>query len=275
MVERAADGRATGPARRVSDVLHDRLRAEILAGDLTPGDAMSSERALAERHGVNRHAVREALKRLEQAGLVRITQGGATRVQDWRETGGLDLLLDLVRDAGAEAGPPAEVVRSVLELRALIGVDAARRFVARADDGARRYVASLVDAVAAAVDAGGAPGPMSREGAAVDRTAAGGSAPAAADGAGPGASGTVPSASVVAAYEDLWRAIVAGAGNVAYRLMLNSLNQAVAAFPDLAAALAPDDAGALRALAAAVRDGDADGASALVAAQLEGDVPAA
>lgn len=243
MTDGVVAGRTTGQARRVSDVLHDRLRAEILSGELEAGDAVSSERALAERHGVNRHAVREALKRLQQSGLIRITQGGATRVLDWREHGGLDLLLDLVSgSSGASpAGPPAEVVRSVLELRALIGVDAARRFVAHAEGADRARVARLVDAVAMAVESEGAGGP---------RVAA-----------------------VSAAYEDLWREIVAGAGNVAYRLMLNSLNNAVAAFPELAAALAPDDPAALRALADAVRAGDAASASALVAAQLQGDVP--
>lgn len=246
MTDGAANGTRGGQARRVSDVLHDRLRAEILAGELAAGDAVSSERALAERHGVNRHAVREALKRLEQAGLVRITQGGATRVQDWREHGGLDLLLDLVRDAGAPAGgPPAEVVRSVLELRALIGVDAARRFVERAEPADRVRVAGLVEEVASAIDR------------------------AAAD--GDGGTGV---AAVAAAYEELWRTVVAGAGNVAYRLMLNSLNVAVAQFPELAAALAPADAAAIRALAAAIRDGVAGDAAALVAAQLQADVPA-
>ena len=38
--------------------------------------------------------MREALKRLQQAGLVSISQGGATRVRDWRHHGGLELLLE-------------------------------------------------------------------------------------------------------------------------------------------------------------------------------------
>ena len=43
--------------------------------------------------------MREALKRLQQAGLVSISQGGATRVRDWRRHGGLELLLDLAPTA--------------------------------------------------------------------------------------------------------------------------------------------------------------------------------
>ena len=64
---------------------------------------MPSERTLAEELGVNRHAVREALKRLQQAGLIRIAQGGATRVLDWRQSGGLEVLLDLMNAAGGAA----------------------------------------------------------------------------------------------------------------------------------------------------------------------------
>lgn len=229
---------AARPTRRVSDAIHETLRADIIEGRLAPGDALPSERTLAERHGVNRHAIREALKRLEQAGLVRIAQGGATRVQDWREHGGMDLLLDLVRGGDAAGAPPHEIVVSVLELRALIGVDAARRFAARADDGTREAAARLAEDVAAAV-----------EGRAADPH------------------------DVVGRYEALWRAVVDGAGNLAYRLMLNSLNQAVAAYPELARALAPTDADRLCELAQAMRAGDRERVGALVAAQLEGDVP--
>src|SRR3954462_734358 len=119
---------------RVSDRVHERLRRDILDGRLAPGDPVPSERVLAEELGVNRHAVREALKRLQQAGLVRISQGGATRVQDWRDAGGLDVLLDLV-----EGDIPPELVRSVMEMRASIGLDAARR-CARAPAGDREEV---------------------------------------------------------------------------------------------------------------------------------------
>ena len=48
--------------------------------------------------------MREALKRLQQSGLVRISQGGATRVRDWRRHGGLDLLLELDRACRPASG---------------------------------------------------------------------------------------------------------------------------------------------------------------------------
>ncbi|MET7928570.1 GntR family transcriptional regulator [Streptomyces sp. NPDC005349] len=48
---------------------YDRLRADILAGDIPPGEHLG-EAALAERYGVSRTPIREALRRLEQDGLV-------------------------------------------------------------------------------------------------------------------------------------------------------------------------------------------------------------
>lgn len=110
------------------DAVYAALSAQILRGDLRPGDALPSERLLAEDFEVNRHAIREAMKRLQQAGLVRVSHGGATRVLDWRSTGGLDLLTQ-VGDSGG-LGP--ELVRSALEMRLCIGTDAARRCAGRA-----------------------------------------------------------------------------------------------------------------------------------------------
>jgi GntR family transcriptional regulator, transcriptional repressor for pyruvate dehydrogenase complex len=110
------------------DAVYAALSRQILSGELQPGDALPSERLLSEDFGVNRHAIREAMKRLQQAGLVRVSHGGATRVLDWRATGGLDLLAQL----GHAAGPTPELVRSALEMRLSIGVDAARRCAERA-----------------------------------------------------------------------------------------------------------------------------------------------
>ncbi len=133
---------------RLSDTVHVQLRNAILSGDLAPGDAVPSERELAERLAVNRHAVREALNRLQQARLVQVSQGGATRVRDWRADAGLDLLIDLARDD--ELDP--EIARAIIEMRASIGVDAARRCAQRAPAQTRRAAAKLAREVAATDD---------------------------------------------------------------------------------------------------------------------------
>jgi DNA-binding FadR family transcriptional regulator len=125
---------------RVSEIVHDRLRADIVNGKLAPGDAVPSERMLSEQFGVNRHAVREALKRLQQAGLISISQGGATRVRDWERTGGLDLLFDL---PGIQ--PDESIIRGILEMRASIGADAARRAALRSTEEQRARVVELAD----------------------------------------------------------------------------------------------------------------------------------
>ena len=108
----------------VSGRIYEHLRAEILAG----AETLPSERRLSEELGASRHAVREALKRLQQAGLIRISQGGATRVRDWRRHGGLELLLEL----GERAREALGLERAVMEMRASVGADAARRCAPRA-----------------------------------------------------------------------------------------------------------------------------------------------
>lgn len=60
---------------KASDVLADRLRHEILEGDLGPGSVLPPERTLAVESGLSRTVVREALRILEIEGLIRIRPG--------------------------------------------------------------------------------------------------------------------------------------------------------------------------------------------------------
>jgi DNA-binding FadR family transcriptional regulator len=132
----------------LSDRIQAQLRADILSGALPPGAAVPSERRLAEQLGASRHAVREALKRLQEAGLIRISHGGATRVRDWRHDGGLDLLLALA--ARGDVPPELEAERAAMELRACIGADAARRAAERAGAVQRAEIVTRAEALAAA-----------------------------------------------------------------------------------------------------------------------------
>jgi DNA-binding FadR family transcriptional regulator len=51
------------------------IEEKILSGEIAPGELLPSETGLAERLGVNRSTVREAIRMLEQNGFVRREQG--------------------------------------------------------------------------------------------------------------------------------------------------------------------------------------------------------
>lgn len=119
--------------KSLAQSVFEQLRSAIVQGEVDAGEALPSERVLAEHLGVNRQAVREGLKRLEQAGLVAIHQGGATRVLDFRETAGLELLGAMI---ATPRGIDTGIARSVLEMRSALGPQVARSS-ARARGGGR------------------------------------------------------------------------------------------------------------------------------------------
>lgn len=117
--------------RSVSGEVFDQIAAQILDGSLPSGAALPSERSLTEAFGVNRQALREALQRLRQLGLVEIRHGGATRVSDYRSTAGLDLLPMLLVRPDGTIDP--YVVASMMEMRVAVGANAAALCAERAD----------------------------------------------------------------------------------------------------------------------------------------------
>lgn len=70
------------PRRKLADQVLERLIELIRGGRLAPGDKMPSERALMQRYGVGRPAVREALQTLEGMGLIAIRHGERARVRE-------------------------------------------------------------------------------------------------------------------------------------------------------------------------------------------------
>jgi DNA-binding FadR family transcriptional regulator len=129
--------------KTLSDEVFDQLSAEIVQGRMEPGLALPAERQLVETLGVNRGAVREALKRLAQAGLVAIAQGGGTKVLDFRRSAGLDLLSHLLFDG--EGSVDLDVARSLMEMRARLAPDIARLCARRAEDAAAERLLALVE----------------------------------------------------------------------------------------------------------------------------------
>jgi GntR family transcriptional repressor for pyruvate dehydrogenase complex len=202
--------------------IYEDLRARILAGDI---QTLPSERRLSEELDASRHAVREALKRLQQAGLVRISHGGATRVRDWRRHGGLELLLEL-----DELPAGLDLERAIMEMRASVGADAARRCASRATAVVRAELEARAEMLAAETELG--------------------------------ARNTI--------YEAFWDLIIDGADNLAYRLALNTLVAGRQVSVDARRVAAEiDDPEAIRALAAAVAAGHPDDAHARARGLLE------
>jgi len=71
---------------KLSEQVLNRLRAMIVSGELQAGDKVPSERNLMERFGVGRPAVREALQSLDTQGLITITHGERSRVNELSAT---------------------------------------------------------------------------------------------------------------------------------------------------------------------------------------------
>ncbi|MCE2744500.1 MAG: GntR family transcriptional regulator [Burkholderiales bacterium] len=99
----------------ISEQVYLQLRDRILKKVLPVGAELPSERELSETLGVNRGAVREAIKRLQQARLVRVRHGGATQVENFEAEGGLELLPGLIVNAQGQIN--LEVARGIVALR--------------------------------------------------------------------------------------------------------------------------------------------------------------
>ncbi len=72
----SAGFRAIRSARAFEEIAAQ-IRAELAAGRLKVGSRLPSERALSEQFGVSRNTLREALRSLEHAGLIRLQKGAA------------------------------------------------------------------------------------------------------------------------------------------------------------------------------------------------------
>lgn len=107
----------------VSDVVFDQLRDRIVNQELKAGEELPSERLLCDLLKVSRNGLREAIKRLQQAGLVEVRHGGATTVLDYKAVAGPELLPSLLVDA--EGRILVTVARSILRMRQVLSPEIA------------------------------------------------------------------------------------------------------------------------------------------------------
>ncbi len=113
------------------DAVADQIQSKILDGTLRAGDRLPPERELALQLGVNRSSVREALKKLEQLGLVAIQQGSGIRVQSLDEAS-FDLVGAMLFPAGR---PNLTRIGDLLELREILFGGSMRLALERASGG--------------------------------------------------------------------------------------------------------------------------------------------
>ena len=131
------------------DQIFEQIRDQILLGHLKVGDHLPSERKLCALFNVNRGAIREALKKLQQLGLIHIQQGGKTQVLNFYQTASINLLPDLLL-LNQQMNP--HVVYSVLELRLALGQDVARLCSIRMNETQRQQLQNIVQDMQATND---------------------------------------------------------------------------------------------------------------------------
>lgn len=88
---------AARPGRGLAHELVERLKGRILAGEIEPGQKLPTEASLVSEFGVSRTVVREAISRLQAAGLVETFQGRGTFVLALPETEGFAIGAERVR----------------------------------------------------------------------------------------------------------------------------------------------------------------------------------
>jgi len=100
---------------RLYEQIVQQIEESIVRGDLKPGDQLPAERELAQRFGVSRTAVREAVKALREKGLVEAYSGRGTFITDGT-TQAVRQSLDLMVKIGqAEGSAHLAEVRAILE----------------------------------------------------------------------------------------------------------------------------------------------------------------
>lgn len=100
---------------RLYEQIVQQIEESIVKGNLRPGDQLPAERELAQRFGVSRTAVREAVKALREKGLVEAYSGRGTFITDGT-TQAVRQSLDLMVKIGQpEGSTQLAEVRAILE----------------------------------------------------------------------------------------------------------------------------------------------------------------
>lgn len=117
-------------SQRAFEEIADQIRTELAQGRLGVGSRLPSERTLAEQFGVSRNTLREALRSLEHAGLIRL-QKGATGGAFITESNGHVIGTGLLDMYHLGAIPPAKLTEARIWLESIIVREACLRATAK------------------------------------------------------------------------------------------------------------------------------------------------
>lgn len=116
------------PQQSIPKEITARLQSLVESGDFKPGDRLPPERQLAVLFGVSRNSVREAIKSLEQLGVLESRPGAGTFLTQASQT-------DLARQFGEIMARERHRLEDIFELRLLLEPQiahlAARRITSR------------------------------------------------------------------------------------------------------------------------------------------------
>jgi DNA-binding FadR family transcriptional regulator len=145
----ARDGNASRRPGRLASVVVEELVHAIVSGNLAEGEVLPTEPTLCEEFGFSRTVIREALKLLEERGLVRVEQGRGTTVQPrdaWN-------LLDPVVLQGALAyDDDMSLLDNLMTVRTVVEREMARTAAARLTGEDLRALADNIAHMKAAYD---------------------------------------------------------------------------------------------------------------------------
>jgi GntR family transcriptional regulator, transcriptional repressor for pyruvate dehydrogenase complex len=100
---------------RLYEQIVQQIEESVLNGTLKPGDQLPAERELAQRLGVSRTAVREAVKALREKGLVEAYSGRGTFITDGTSQAARQSFDLMVKIGQQEGAPHLAELRLILE----------------------------------------------------------------------------------------------------------------------------------------------------------------
>jgi GntR family transcriptional repressor for pyruvate dehydrogenase complex len=100
---------------RLYEQIVQQIEDSVLNGSLKPGDQLPAERELAQRLGVSRTAVREAVKALREKGLVEAYSGRGTFITDGTSQAARQSFDLMVKVGQQEGAPHLAELRLILE----------------------------------------------------------------------------------------------------------------------------------------------------------------